>query len=67
MVLDITKNLIKLIKNDIEYEKYIEFVEDRKYNDKRYHISFEKLNHLGWKQKIFIEEGLKKTLEFYKT
>lgn len=66
-VLDITKNLIKLIKNDIEYEKYIEFVEDRKYNDKRYNISFKKLNNLGWKQKIFIEEGLKKTLEFYKT
>ena len=65
-VLDITKKLIKLINNDTGYKKYIEFVEDRKYNDKRYHISFEKLVNLGWKQKIFIDEGLKNTLEFYK-
>lgn len=64
-VLDITSNLVKIIKDKDEIDNYIEFVEDRKYNDKRYYISFDKLTKLGWKQEIFLEEGLKKTLEFY--
>ena len=64
-VLDITSNLVKIIKDKDEIDNYIEFVEDRKYNDKRYYISFNKLTKLGWKQEIFLEEGLKKTLEFY--
>ena len=66
-VMDITKKLINEIKNDKEIDKYIEYVEDRKYNDKRYKISFNKLTNLGWKQKIFLEEGIKKTIEHYRT
>lgn len=65
-VIDITRRLVKIIKNEDEYQNYIEFVEDRKYNDKRYNIAFEKLRQLGWKQKIDIDEGLKLTIEFYK-
>ena len=48
-----------------EITKYIEYVEDRKYNDKRYNISFQKLLALGWKQEVFIAEGLLKTIEYY--
>ena len=70
-VMEITRRLIKLIHNcdmneDRHFKKYIDFVEDRKYNDKRYNISFNKLLSLGWKQEIFIDEGLKKTFEHYK-
>tara|TARA_Y200000002_G_C22676827_1_gene662447 strand:+ start:364 stop:1323 length:960 start_codon:yes stop_codon:yes gene_type:complete len=65
-VLSITKKLIKKIKNTEEIDAFVEYVEDRKYNDKRYSISFDKLSKLGWKQKIFIEEGLKKTIDFLK-
>ena len=49
-----------------EMERFIEYVEDRKYNDKRYNISFQKLLALGWKQAVFIEDGLKKTIEYYR-
>ena len=63
-VLDITKNLVKIMKNDDNIDNYIEYVEDRKYNDKRYYICFDKLTRMGWEQKVFLEEGLKK-LEFY--
>ena len=70
-VLEIARRLIQMIYNtDLErpneMEKYIEYVEDRKYNDKRYNISFNKLLSLGWKQEVFIEEGLRKTLEYYR-
>lgn len=70
-VMEIARRLIKLIHNcdmneDRHFKKYIEFVEDRKYNDKRYNISFNKLLSLGWKQETFIDEGLKKTFEHYK-
>lgn len=64
-VLDITKNLVKLIKNNDDITDYIEYVEDRKYNDKRYYIEFDKLLEMGWKQEVFLEEGLKKTIQYY--
>ena len=47
-VLDIAKILIKKIKNTDEYDKWIEYIEDRPFNDKRYYISNEKLKQLGW-------------------
>ena len=54
------------LQNERDINKYIEFVEDRKYNDKRYNISFNKLLSLGWKQEIFIDDGLQKTIDYYR-
>ena len=56
-VLDVTKYLIKKIKNTDDYEKYIEFVIDRPFNDQRYLISNNKLKELGWviKKNFFTE------------
>jgi dTDP-glucose 4,6-dehydratase len=65
-VLDITKKLVGKIKNDINFKNYVEYVEDRKYNDLRYNIEFEKLKELGWEQTVGIDEGLDKTIEYYK-
>lgn len=65
-VLDITKKLVGKIKNDIHFKNYVEYVEDRKYNDLRYNIEFEKLKELGWEQTVGIDEGLDKTIEYYK-
>lgn len=48
-VLDVAKILIKEIKNTENYEEWIEFVEDRPFNDMRYFISNKKLKDLGWK------------------
>lgn len=69
-VMEIARRLIMVIhKTNLErpgeMEQYLEYVEDRKYNDQRYNISFNKLLSLGWKQQVFIEEGLRRTIDYY--
>ena len=61
-VLDIAKILIKKIKNTDEYDKWIEYIEDRPFNDKRYYISNDKLKQLGWNITINLEDGLNKLI-----
>ena len=58
-VLDVAKILIKMIKNTENYEEWIEYVEDRPFNDQRYYISNQKLKNLGWNIEIELMEGLK--------
>ena len=48
-VFDITKMIIKIIKQTDDYEQWITCIEDRPFNDRRYHICSEKLKSLGWK------------------
>ena len=57
-VLEIAKILIEKIKNTTEYDKWIEYIEDRPFNDQRYYISNEKLRNLGWDVTIDLEEGI---------
>jgi dTDP-glucose 4,6-dehydratase/UDP-glucose 4,6-dehydratase len=55
-VMDIAKILIKLIKNTENYDEWIDYIEDRPFNDKRYYISNKKLRDLGWNiEKDFLE------------
>ena len=61
-VLDIAKILIKLIKNTDNYDEWIEYVEDRPFNDQRYYISNQKLKDLGWNIEIDLMEGLTKLI-----
>ena len=61
-VVEIAHILIKLIKNDNDYNKYIEYVEDRPFNDKRYYISNEKVKNLGWEIKKDFMEGLRELI-----
>jgi len=50
-----------------ENEDMIEYVEDRKGHDKRYSINFSKIKEeLGWEPTISFEDGLKKTIQWYK-
>jgi dTDP-glucose 4,6-dehydratase len=58
-VLNVAKILIKLIKNDDDYEKWIEYIEDRPFNDIRYFISNTKLKDLGWNISVNFIDGLK--------
>jgi dTDP-D-glucose 4,6-dehydratase len=58
-VMDIAKILIKMIKNTSEYQSWIEFIEDRPFNDQRYYISNAKLKELGWKVEMDLVESLK--------
>jgi dTDP-D-glucose 4,6-dehydratase len=50
--------LIKKIKNTENYDEWIEYVEDRPFNDKRYYISNQKLKDLGWDINVKFEDGL---------
>jgi dTDP-glucose 4,6-dehydratase len=43
----------------------IVYIEDRPFNDQRYFISSDKIEALGWKQEIFFDEGLLKTIDWY--
>ena len=61
-VLEVAKILIKMIKNTDDYQQWIEFIEDRPFNDRRYYISNQKLKNLGWDIQINFEEGLKKLI-----
>jgi dTDP-glucose 4,6-dehydratase/UDP-glucose 4,6-dehydratase len=58
-VLEIAKILIELIKDTKDYDKYIEYIEDRPFNDKRYYISNEKVKNMGWSIEKDFFEGLK--------
>jgi UDP-glucose 4,6-dehydratase len=58
-VLEIAHKLIHLIKPDDKIEDWIEYIEDRPFNDKRYYISNEKMKKLGWKIEKDFDEGLK--------
>jgi len=57
-VMDIAKILIRMIKKTDNYEEWIEYVEDRPYNDMRYYISNQKVKDLGWNIEIDLMSGL---------
>ena len=57
-VMEIAKILIKKIKNTENYDEWIEYIEDRPFNDKRYYISNQKIKNLGWKINIDLMTGL---------
>ena len=57
-VIEIAKKLIKLIKNTDNYDEWVEYIEDRPYNDKRYYISNQKVKDLGWDIKIKLNDGI---------
>jgi dTDP-glucose 4,6-dehydratase len=61
-VLEIAKILIKMIKNSEDYDSYIDYIEDRPFNDKRYYISNEKVKKLGWSITKDFMEGLQELI-----
>lgn len=42
-------------------------VEDRPFNDLRYPLDYARLAALGWTEEVPFEEGLRRTIEWYKT
>jgi len=64
-VLEITKKLVKIIKNDDSIDDYVTFIEDRPFNDLRYSVSSKKLNSLGWRESIYFNDGLNTTIDWY--
>ncbi len=66
-ILEILEFIVSKVKiNSInESEKYLEFVEDRKFHDQRYLVNSETLEKLGWKNQTPFKKGLEKTVEWY--
>lgn len=62
-VMDVAKILIKMIKNTDNIHEWIEYIEDRPFNDQRYYISNEKLKQLGWSIKYNLINGLTELLK----
>lgn len=61
---EITYKILELMEKD---ESAIEFVKDRLGHDRRYAIDFSKIkNELGWEPSVTFEEGMQKTIEWYK-
>ena len=58
-VMKLAKILIKLIKKTEDFDSWIEYIEDRPFNDVRYYISNQKLKELGWDIKVGLLQGLK--------
>lgn len=61
-VLQIAHMLIKLIKPNDSPDQWIQWIQDRPFNDSRYYISNSKLKALGWSPSIDLLEGLKKMI-----
>lgn len=61
--IDVIKLLLEIMG---ETEEKIEYVKDRPGHDRRYALDASKLRNLGWEPKYSFEEGLKKTLEWFK-
>ena len=62
-VLEIARLLIKMIKGSNNPDEWIEYVEDRPFNDQRYYISNEKVKSLGWTIKVDLLTGLRELIE----
>lgn len=62
----VARHLLKFFGLEDEEQEKINFVQDRAFNDRRYAINSNRLDALGWKQKISWEEGLQRTVEWYR-
>lgn len=61
--LELTKRIMKDLGTD---ESMIEYVKDRPGHDLRYAVDCSKIKELGWKAKIDFEQGINKTIDWYR-
>lgn len=61
--LELTHKILKLMNKGAEF---IQHIADRLGHDRRYSLDCEKIKALGWKPEMDFDEGLKKTVEWYK-
>jgi len=65
--IEVARDLVKLTGYGERGDEMLTFVEDRVFNDLRYHINSSRLIELGWREEVTWEEGLAKTFEWYRT
>jgi dTDP-glucose 4,6-dehydratase len=61
--IDVVKGILALTGND---ESLIEYVTDRPGHDRRYSLGSEKVRALGWEAQVRFEEGLERTVSWYR-
>jgi dTDP-glucose 4,6-dehydratase len=61
--IDVVKRILALTGAD---ESLIEYVTDRAGHDRRYSLSSEKLQRLGWRARTRFEAGLEQTVDWYR-
>ncbi|HEX8122402.1 MAG TPA: dTDP-glucose 4,6-dehydratase [Solirubrobacteraceae bacterium] len=61
--IEVVKRIIELTGQD---ESIIEYVTDRPGHDRRYSLGSEKIRALGWEAQVRFEEGLPRTVEWYR-
>jgi dTDP-glucose 4,6-dehydratase len=61
--LDVVKRILELTGRD---ESLIEFTDDRLGHDRRYSLSSERTRDLGWEPGVVFEDGLARTVEWYR-
>jgi dTDP-glucose 4,6-dehydratase len=62
-VTQVAHMLIEKIIKTTDYNKWITYIEDRPFNDKRYYISNQKVKDLGWNIQIDFDKGLDELIE----
>lgn len=65
---ELAKMLIRLTgtAKEGEEEAWLEYVEDRKFNDCRYSIDSGKMRSIGWQPTTSFEDGLRMTIDWYR-
>ena len=61
-VKNVAEILIQLIKSSVDSDLWIEYIEDRPFNDKRYYISNQKVKNLGWNIQTDFMTGIKQII-----
>jgi dTDP-glucose 4,6-dehydratase len=61
--IDVVKRIVELTGQD---ESIIEYVTDRPGHDRRYSLGSEKIRALGWEAQVRFEDGLPKTVDWYR-
>jgi dTDP-glucose 4,6-dehydratase len=64
--LEVARLLLKAFGLADKESEYLEFVEDRLFNDLRYYIDSSETMKLGWKPEVTLEEGLTATIAWYR-
>jgi dTDP-glucose 4,6-dehydratase len=69
--LDVVENLTiarRLLHLTGKTESLLSYVKDRPGHDRRYALTCDKMEkHLGWKPQVSLEDGLRQTIDWYKT
>jgi UDP-glucose 4,6-dehydratase len=62
-VRDIAEKIITKMKGSVDFSNWIEYIEDRPFNDKRYYISNNKVKNLGWSIIKDFDDGLNELID----